>query len=205
VSIEAVARGGAESPDPRFIALGAARTAADVGVGLASAGGRLMGVATGPLRAALRPLAPSSVDRRIVAALVELDRYGRQTASAASRQATDIVATLAEEITRDPAVLQVIEEVVEHIRWSVVDAVLPAVLERLTADPDPVRALVRGQSRGAAEEITNTARARAEQGDQAVEAFLGRLLHRRRRARPAGTPLPVTPPAPLAPATVPLA
>ena len=52
------------------------------------------------------------------------------------------------------------------------------VLDRLAADPDQVRAIVRGQSRGMVDEATHVARSRAVSGDEIVDRLAARILRR---------------------------
>jgi len=51
-------------------------------------------------------------------------------------------------------------------------------LEHLTAHPEPVRQLIQDQSRGMLRDIQATVRARAFVADDAVDAWIGRVLGR---------------------------
>jgi hypothetical protein len=176
----------ASGPEMRYVGLGALCAAED-------AVGRLVrrvgGVARGamrPVETAAVPLIPDSMRRRFEMAVRELDAYGRSVASSGSEGAVEVVETYAGEVAQDPAFLRIIDQVLVEV--------LPLVFARLNAQPEQVRSLVWGQSRGAAEDVANAARTRAASGDQAVEAFLGRILHR--RTRPQGEDAPSSEAAP---------
>jgi hypothetical protein len=165
----------ATTPELRYVGLGALCAAED-------AVGRLVrrvgGVARGamrPVETVTNPLIPESVRRRFEAAVRELDAYGRSVASTGSEGAIEVVELYAGGVAQDPTFLRIIDQIVLEI--------LPVVLDRLIAQPDQIRALVWGQSRGAAEDVANAARTRAANGDQAVEALLGRILRRRGRSQ----------------------
>ena len=164
---------GASAPEIRYVGLGALCVAED-------AVGRLVrrvgGVARGamrPVETVASPLVPESMRRRFEAAVRELDAYGRSVASTGSEGAIEVVEMYAGGVVQDPTFLRIIDQIVLEI--------LPLVLDRLIDKPDQIRALVWGESRGVAEDVANAARSRAASGDQAVEAFLGRILHRRMR------------------------
>lgn len=170
-------------PDPRFVALGAfcaiegrlggaVRAAADVA--------RAIGA---PVADAALPLVPGSVRRAVAGVVRDLDEEGRSASVAGTAIAERLAEEIADRLGRDPNVLRLVEEIVERIQWQVVDTVLPVVLDRLAADPDQVRAIVQGQSRGMVDELTTTVRSRAVTGDVAVDRIVARLL-RRRSTRP---------------------
>lgn len=184
-----------QEPDLLYVALGAACVAEDRLVDASRALFQAAQVLGRPVEAAARSLLPGAVKQRVGRAVCELDAYGRSAVSTGSRKAVGIAESLADEVVNDPAVVGIIEQVVDRLQWRVVDDVLPVVLDRLRAEPEPVREIVRGQSRGAAGEVANAARARAAGGDEAVDALVSRLLHRRsaRRAVPEDSaPLPLT-------------
>jgi hypothetical protein len=159
------------APELRYVGLGALCAAEDA---LSRFVRRVGGVARGavrPIGTAASPLIPESVRRRLEEAVRDLDAYGRSVASSGSEGAIEVVEMYAGGVAQDPAFIRILDQIVLEI--------LPVVLDRLIAQPDQVRALVWGQSRGAAEDVANAARSRAASGDQAVEAFLGRILRRR--------------------------
>jgi hypothetical protein len=172
--------------EPRFVAIGAVCATEQQLARLArSAAG-----AARAARAAAAPAAtmattvavvvtPQSVRRTVGDAVRQLDAQGRAAATSSSGGAARVVDTLADRLGRDPALLHFVDRVVEHVQWRVVDAVLPAVLERLAADPDRLREIVQGQSRGMADELTQAARSRAAAGDEAVDRLLARVFRRR--------------------------
>ena len=142
--------------------------------------------ATGATHAVFRPVVttalpviPASVREVGVSTVRQLDEHGRSVATATAEEASRIAEAFADRLGQEPIVLHIIDRVVDHVQWRVVDAVLPVVLERLAAEPEQVRNIVQGQSRGMVEELTQTARARAVAGDEAVDRFFARLLRRR--------------------------
>jgi hypothetical protein len=161
------------APELRYVGLGALCAAEDAAGRFVR---RIGGVARGamrPVETVASPLIPESVRRRLEAAVRELDAYGRSVASTSSEGAIEVVEMYAGGVAQDPAFLRIVDQMLMEI--------LPVVFDRLSAQPDQVRALIWGQSRGVADDVANAARSRAASGDQAVEAFLGRILHRRMR------------------------
>jgi hypothetical protein len=175
------------TPDLRFVALGAACAAEDRIIGVVRAATNVLRALAGPAISVARPLLSAFPGLRLASAIRALDTYGHTVAAASSAEAAKMVEALTDDIARDPRVLHLVEAIVEQSKSQLVDAILPVALDRLNAEPDQVRALVMGQSRGAAEEAANAARTKAESGDQAVEAFLSRILHRRAREHVDGT------------------
>lgn len=189
-STPALGRSALDGPDLRYVALGAVCVAEERLGGIVRAGAGAARAVARPLASAAAPLVPASVRREVEAAIVRLDAHGRSTVVTGSEEAGEFVAALAGEVAHEPLVLDVIEDIVERV----VDRVLPMVLDRLTEEPDQVRALVQGQSRGMVEEVTNAARARAAAGDDAVDRLVARVLHRRsRRGRADPAPAPTLP------------
>jgi hypothetical protein len=84
--------------------------------------------------------------------------------------------------------VRTVSDIVHEVIWPVVDEVIPVVLDRLAEHPEPVRALVVGQTAGVAGDFAAAARAGAERADERVASVVDRLL---RRPRPATA---VTPP-----------
>jgi hypothetical protein len=168
---------GAQEPEMRYVGLGALCAAEDTVGRLVR---RVGGVARGamrPVENVASPLIPESVRRRLEAAVRELDAYGRSVASTGSEGAVEVVEMYAGGVAQDPVFLRIVDQVITEV--------LPVVFNRLNAQPEQVRGLVWGQSRGAAEDVANVARSRAASGDQAVEALLTRILPRRIRPRDA--------------------
>jgi hypothetical protein len=128
-----------------------------------------------------------------------LDERGRAAAGAVAEQGTRLATDLAARAVREPAVMRIVDDVVGRVQWQVVDAVLPVVLDRLAAEPDQVRRIVQDQSVGIAQELADTAGARAVSGDEAVDRLFARLLRRQPpRPRAAGLPVPAPVAAPVA-------
>jgi hypothetical protein len=146
--------------------------------------------AAGAARAAAAPAAtmattmavvviPPWMRRTVGDAVRELDEQGRAAATSSAAGAVRVVESLADRLGREPALLHFVDRVVDHLQWRVVDDVLPVVLERLAAEPDRLREIVQGQSRGMADELTQAARSRAVAGDEAVDRLLARVFRRR--------------------------
>ena len=165
-------------PDVRYVALGAvARTergvaaAARATVGVTRAvGGTVVGLAL--------PLVPGIVRTAVADLGRDLDEQGRVVVAAGTAQFGRLSDELAEALGRNARVLRLVEQVVERIQWQVVDTVLPVVLERLAAEPEQVRAIVQGQSRGVVDELTTNVRTRAVTADKAVDRVVASLLRR---------------------------
>ena len=112
---------------------------------------------------------------------VDRVRAGIDAGARVADAVTDRVAT-------DPLVIRAIGEIVDGVQGQLLDSILPDVLDRLAADPDQVRAIVRGQSRGMIDEATHEARSRAVAGDEIVDRLAARILRRqpsRRHSRAA--------------------
>lgn len=92
------------------------------------------------------PLVPAAVRRTVADLGRELDQQGRSVVAGGTRELGRLSEEVADGLGRNPNVLRLVEQVVEQIQWQVVDTVLPAVLERLAAEPEQVRAIVQGQS-----------------------------------------------------------
>ena len=172
--------GDGRRPDLRYVAVGALITTGSRLAGLA-------GTAAGAARAVGEPVAtrafallPGSVQDSVVGAVAELERQGVAAARSGTEATARFAGAVADRLARDPLLLRFVGDIVEHIQYRVVDAVLPAVLERLTDEPDQVRAIVYGQSRGMVEELADSARGKAAAGDEVVDRLVDRLLRRRR-------------------------
>jgi hypothetical protein len=179
--------GRSRAPDPRYVVLGA----------ISAAERQLRSAVPGAIATAhhiARPVAttagaviPSPVRRALLAAAAELDGRGRAEAEGLADAAGRVGTRLADEVSRHPLVLRIVEE----LQWRVVDDVLPVVLERLADDPDSVRSIVQGQSLSMIDDVTTTARSRVVAADDAVDRLIARLL---RRAPGQGGRATVSPP-----------
>jgi hypothetical protein len=179
--------------DVRYVALGLASQAqarctrsARAAAGAAQSVGR-------PLSSITGALIPTFVRRNVEGVVLDLDARGRSASASVSARARQVAETLGDRLGQEPAVQALVDAMVEHVQWQVVDAVLPVVLERLTAEPDQVRLLVQGQSRGMVEELTHAARSYAVDGDDAVERLVDAILHRRSRRHRAVVPRVASP------------
>ena len=74
----------------------------------------------------------------------QLDEHGRSVATATAGEPSRIAEAFADRLGQEPVVLHIVDRVVDHVQWRVVDAVLPVVLERLGAEPEQVRHIVQG-------------------------------------------------------------
>lgn len=166
-------------PDVRFVALGVLSATGDRVRGAARVAAGVTRAVGSPVAGVALPLVPAPLRRSAVRAVRSLDARGRAASAAGAEEAERQAEALAGAVGRDPRVLRLVEEIVGGIQWRVVDSILPVVLERLAAEPDQVRAIVQGQSRGMVDELTTTVRWRAELGDDAVDRLVGRLLRRR--------------------------
>jgi len=158
-------------PSPSFVALGAAVGAADGVLRIAGLANRSARRVARPVTQVTRAVAPGLWDagERVVA---ELDRRGRVEAVAALTEGMAFLDAMSERLAGNPALIRVINDVL--------DPMLPVVLEKLAQDPAPIRQLVSSQSIGMAQEMSDRARVRAAQGDDAIERLAVRLRLRRR-------------------------
>jgi hypothetical protein len=170
------------APDLRLAAVGAVVLAG-------RATGRAVGAAVGLCRAVAGPVGPLArhavppAARRTVGSTLErLDREGRRAAATGTDLAGRRAGALARDVARSRAVSRTIDEVVDQVVWPVVDRVLPGLLERLAQEPEPVRAIVQGQSQRLVDDLLLTTRRRAASGDEAADRLLERLFRRPRRA-----------------------
>jgi len=191
-------------PDLRYVVAGVTAVAEERLTALARAAAGVTVAVGAPAVAVGLALTPAPVRGWAGRLVGRLDERGRAAAGAVAEQGTRLATDLAARAVREPAVMRIVDDVVGRVQWQVVDAVLPVVLDRLAAEPDQVRRIVQDQSVGIAQELADTARARAVSGDEAVDRLFARLLRRRPpRPRAAGYPVPapVAAPAPaLAPA-----
>ncbi|HZM29232.1 MAG TPA: hypothetical protein VFB77_02000 [Acidimicrobiales bacterium] len=164
--------GDGRRPDLRYVAVGALVTTGSRLVGLA-------GTAAGAARAVAEPVAtrafavlPASVQAPVLDAVAQLERQGAAAVRSGTEATAGFADAVADRLARDPLLLRFIGDIV--------DGVLPAVLERLADEPDQVRAIIYGQSRGMVEELADSARGRAAAGDELVDRLVDRLLRRRR-------------------------
>lgn len=191
-----------DNPDPRFVAVGAtARLEEGVAIVARTALGVTAAVA-GPVVAGAVAVTPSPVRgfaRRLAG---RLDAHGRAVASVAAAQGTRLTTDVVARVIETPAFMRVVDDVVGHVQWRVVDTVLPVVLDRLAEEPEQVRRIVQDQSLNLAQELAQTGRARAVNGDEIVDRLFARLLRRQPpRPRTAGLPLPARPAPPADPAS----
>ena len=85
---------------------------------------------------------------------------------------------MADRVATEPLVVRFVGDLVGEVQGGMLDSILPDVLDRLAADPDQVRAIVRGQSRGMVDEATHVARSRSVAGDEIVDRLAARILRR---------------------------
>jgi hypothetical protein len=185
--------------DARYVALGALLILEERAAGVVRTAAKVGRTVGKPMVAAAAPITPAWVRRDAERLVRHLAEHGRAAADTGAGEAVEIVEVLATEVTQDPTVIALIEAFVDRLQWHVVDSILPVAIDRLAAD-ERVRQLVQEQSRGMVDDITETARTKAADGDEAVDRFVSRLF--RRRAEPA-TPSRDVQPAQATPVTEP--
>ncbi len=104
-----------------------------------------------------------------------VDDSGRVAVRWTAGQVTVVTSALADRLGRDPAVARFVEVLVGTVQERVLDAVLPAVFERLAAEPEPLQAVIRTQSTGVVAEVVRATRARAVAGDGRVDGLVARI------------------------------
>ena len=156
-----------------FVAAGLLTTAARRVDTTARAAGSVVH-SVGSTASAVASRVPGPMYRMAVDATKAMDRRGRAVVGLGTDNAAQVARSLARDMTRQPAVMEVMQEVVDQV----IDAILPGLLERLAAEPERIRLIVQGQSRGMATEVAQAARGRAAAGDQAIDRVVDRLLHR---------------------------
>jgi hypothetical protein len=129
-----------------------------------------------------RRVIPSSVRSEADATLKRLDHAGREALDRRTHELRDLLGTAADTVADDPILVEVVERIVGHVQWQIVDELLPAILDRLTEEPAQVQALVRGQSQSVIDELAAQTRTRAAHGDQVVDRIVARTLGRRAHA-----------------------
>ncbi len=82
---------------------------------------------------------------------------------------------MAERLGRDPAVARFVEVLVANVQDRLLDAMMPAVFDRLAADPERLQAVLRTQSTGVVAEVVRAARERAVAGDDRVDGLVARI------------------------------
>ena len=155
-----------ESPaaDLGYLALGAlvvleerAMSAAKLGLRAANEVGR-------PLGSLATRLLPPVVRQPVDDLARRLEARGRALVATASGEAERVGEELVDAVAQHPLMLRAVTQIVDRVIWDVVDEVLPVVLERIATNPEQVREIVQGQSRGMVEEAradgTHASRAR---------------------------------------------
>jgi hypothetical protein len=123
----------------------------------------------------------------IGATAARLARRGHAEVETAAAKVQSFAEQFAHDFARHPAFINVVTEVVDTVLPGAIDTALPAVFDRLVAEPEGVREVVRAQSTGIAEEVLAQVRSAAGAGDAAVDRAVGRWRHHGDRAvRPKG-------------------
>lgn len=161
---------------PAYVALGAVLAAEEVASAALARAGELGAAVAGPARAIGR----SRAFAPLAGVLRTLEDRGRREAAAGAAEASAVVEALTARIAQSDAVLRMVNDIVDVVLWPIVDEVLPAVLERLADDPEPVQALVLGNSTRMIDDLAGAARTRTARADDSVASFVDRLLGRRR-------------------------
>jgi hypothetical protein len=126
---------------------------------------------------------PADVRRTVDGAVRALDQRGRAAVETGTAEAGRIGSALTAAAASEPAIVHMVEDVVDRVQWRVVDALLPGVLERLAAEPERMQVIIHGQSRGMVEELARQARGRSVEGDELIDRVVGRVLRRPRPPR----------------------
>jgi hypothetical protein len=183
-----------------FVVIGALCAAEERLADTARAGAATARAVGGTVVNVSAPLVPAPIKRVVADSARQLERQGRAAVGTGSAEVARVAEALAGGAAGHSGVVHVIDEVVERL----IDTLLPAILDRLAAEPEQIRVIIQGQSRGMIEEVANTARSRAADGDVAVDRAVSRLLRRPRAKRqtpsvevlgalPPGPPLPAPP------------
>lgn len=169
--------------DAGYVALGLAFATGDAVNGLARRAARrvarspLTAVATQALkRAEGLPLAP-----RVETFVADLDRRGRRELQERVAVAATALDSMADRVATSDSVVHIVNDVVARVLWPIVDEVLPAVIDRLAEDPEPIQALMVSQSAGIVDDVTASVRGRAHHADDRAASLVDRLLRRRAR------------------------
>lgn len=172
-----------------FAAIGVASFAGDAVTGAIGGLRRLPLVAATSARvaASVRAASRSPVAAPLVTAIDGFEARGRKVAATTTDRLGGAADAVVSAVGRSDTVLHLVNDVVDRVLWPIVDEVLPAVLDRLAADPEPVQALVVGQSTSIAGDLADVARTGAAHADDRVESMVDRLLRRRPRPAPAPT------------------
>lgn len=164
------------------IAVGPARTAVRVGHRLAP-----------PARRALRAPATRGITDLSAWVLHTLAQVGAPQRTRAERRLQSLTRSATSAVAANQDVGRLVAQVASREMGPLIDEALPLVLGRLDEQPEQVRKIVQGQSRGIMAEARDTARTGARRGDHAIDAMVDRLL--RRRVPPAQTASTETAPA----------
>lgn len=126
--------------------------------------------------------------------LTDLADRGAVQRQRGQRFAVTVVDAASTTVVTSAMVNRAVDLQLNRVLRPVVAAVLDDVLERLEADPERVRSLVRGQRDSMIDEIVGHVRAGALAGDTTVERWTTRIL--RRSPASAATPAPAPDPSP---------
>ena len=192
----------------------ASRLAAGPARAVARAGQRL----APPARRALHTPATHGLTDLSAWVLRTLAQVGVPQRSRAEQRLRDLARTATGAVAANRDVGRLVHDVASRQVAPLIDEALPIVLDRLDEQPEQVRKIVQGQSRGMMAEARDSARTAARRGDDVVDSVVDRLLRRRASAahaasthaasaqsataRTGSAPAPAPPPSPpAAPAT----
>lgn len=171
------------SPGPPMVVALAFGVASVAEEGLRAAGG-LAGRAAGRAASVGVPLwrvVPTPLRAALEARVEDLKARGRDQEAATRQALLGLVGQGFATVMSDSRLLGLIDDLVRREIEPGIDAALPIVLDRLEADPEPVRAMVRDQSVGVAAELADDVRTRSAAADDKLEQIARRLFLRRRR------------------------
>ena len=190
----------------QFDAAGPDRIPPRPGVSLIDAGlgaGYLVSrIAMGPARAVARagqrlaPPARRALHAPAVHGLTDLSEWvlrtlaqvGAPQRSEAEHRVQSLARTATGTIAANRDVSRLVHGIASRQLSPLIDEAVPIVLGRLEEEPEQVREIVRGQSRGMMAEARDTARTSARRGDDAIDSVVDRLLRRRTPAAQTSAP-----------------
>src|SRR3954447_1823229 len=121
---------------------------------------------------------PDAITWRVGEEVRQLAREGRAGVAVRGQEARAVVTSVGTIVVQDALVADVVKQLIDRIGPDLIAELLPSILDQLADESTKVQNIVRGQSRGMVEEIARDARSRAAVGDDVVDRFVARLLHR---------------------------
>ena len=154
-------------------------------------------IAVGGLLSAASQRAMESRFGPLLAAVVaDLNARGERVTTARVLQLEDALETVAAALVRSERMARVMHEATGRLVLPMLNEAVPALLDRLAVDPEPLQAVLRVQSTGVVNDLTAAVRDRSATADERAASVVERV---RRRRRPKTQAVPTQPsPMPLA-------